>query len=26
VQDLGAKKWWKTPAFVTKYVDTYIKD
>jgi len=26
VEDLGAKKWWKAPAFVTKYVDTYIKD
>jgi len=26
VEDMGAKKWWKTPAFVTKYVDTYLKD
>ena len=26
VEDMGAKKWWKTPAYVTKYIDTYLKD
>lgn len=25
-EDMGAKKWWKTPQFITKYVDTYIRD
>jgi len=26
VEDMGAKKWWKPPAYVTKYIDTYLKD
>ena len=25
-EDMGAKKWWDTPQFITKYVDTYLKD
>jgi len=24
--DMGVKKWWKTPAFVEKYVEQYLKD
>lgn len=26
VDDLGAKKWWKVPEFVTRYVEQYLKD
>jgi len=25
-EDMGAKKWWKTPAFVQKYLDDYMSD
>ncbi len=25
-EDMGVKKWWKTPAFVEKYVEQYLKD
>ena len=25
-EDMGVKKWWQIPEFVTRYVDTYLKD
>jgi phytoene dehydrogenase-like protein len=25
-EDMGARKWWRTPAFISRYVETYLKD